>query len=68
MKYGYIFLMIISMMFGGMCFGAIKMSQDYLGLSNKSGCCSNHGGVSYCGNTGHFVCMDGTQSPSCRCK
>ena len=68
MKYGFIFLAIISIMFGGMCFGAIKMSQGYLDMSYKSGCCSRHGGVSYCGKNGYFVCADGTKSPTCRCR
>lgn len=31
------------------------------------GCCSHHGGVSYCGNSGYYICNDGTQSPSCSC-
>ncbi len=31
------------------------------------GCCSWHGGVSYCGSNGYYICNDGTQSPSCRC-
>ena len=68
MKYGFIFLAIISMMFGGVCFGAIKMGQDYMDSLYRSGCCSQHGGVAYCGNNGYFVCADGKQSPSCRCK
>ena len=34
----------------------------------RSGCCSWHGGVSYCDtNTGRYVCNDGTYSPSCGC-
>lgn len=32
------------------------------------GCCSWHGGQSYCdSNTGRWVCADGTYSPSCTC-
>jgi hypothetical protein len=32
------------------------------------GCCSYHGGVSYCdSSTGRYVCADGTYSPSCTC-
>ena len=32
------------------------------------GCCSHHGGVSYCdSSTGRYVCADGTYSPSCTC-
>ena len=34
----------------------------------RSGCCSWHGGVSYCDTTvGRYVCNDGTYSPSCGC-
>lgn len=34
----------------------------------KSGCCSYHGGVSYCDTSvGRYVCNDGTYSPSCGC-
>jgi len=33
-----------------------------------SGCCSWHGGQSYCDySTGRWVCNDGTYSPSCTC-
>src|SRR6266700_3132276 len=32
------------------------------------GCCSWHGGVSYCDSSaGRYVCNDGTYSPSCGC-
>lgn len=34
----------------------------------RSGCCSHHGGVAYCGKSGYFICNDGTQSPSCTCR
>jgi hypothetical protein len=34
----------------------------------RSGCCSHHGGVCGCnGNTGHQLCCDGKDSPSCDC-
>ena len=34
----------------------------------RSGCCSWHGGVSYCDTeVGRYVCNDGTYSPSCTC-
>lgn len=34
----------------------------------KSGCCSWHGGVSYCDTSvGRYVCRDNTYSPSCGC-
>lgn len=33
------------------------------------GCCSHHGGMAECNNqTGHQMCKDGTDSPSCSCK
>lgn len=35
--------------------------------SAKSGCCSWHGGVNYCGTNGYYICNDGSQSPSCTC-
>jgi len=31
------------------------------------GCCSWHGGQSYCASNGRWVCADGTYSPSCTC-
>ncbi len=33
----------------------------------KSGCCSHHGGVSFCGGSGYYICKDGTRSPTCTC-
>lgn len=33
----------------------------------KSGCCSWHGGVDYCGASGFFICNDGSRSPTCTC-
>jgi hypothetical protein len=36
-------------------------------VSAKSGCCSHHGGVSYCGGSGYYICNDGTQSPNFTC-
>jgi len=33
----------------------------------KSGCCSWHGGVDYCGASGYYICNDGTRSPTCTC-
>lgn len=36
-------------------------------IDNRSGCCSHHGGVAYCGESGYYICNDGTQSPSCTC-
>ena len=31
------------------------------------GCCSHHGGVSGCSNSGRQICQDGTLSPTCTC-
>lgn len=34
----------------------------------QQGCCSWHGGISYCDSSvGRYVCNDGTYSPSCGC-
>ena len=34
----------------------------------RRGCCSHHGGVCGCnGGTGHQLCCDGQDSPSCGC-
>jgi len=39
-----------------------------LNAEAKRGCCSWHGGVSYCDTSvGRYVCNDGTYSPTCRC-
>ena len=47
------------------CFAYIKSGLE---IQEQRGCCSRHGGVAYCGNSGYFICNDGTQSPSCRCR
>lgn len=36
--------------------------------NNEQGCCSYHGGVSYCQYDNHVICKDGTISPSCMCR
>lgn len=36
-------------------------------IDTRSGCCSHHGGVAYCGKNGYYICNDGTRSPSCTC-
>lgn len=36
-------------------------------ISANQGCCSWHGGITYCGENGYYICNDGTQSPSCTC-
>ena len=36
-------------------------------ISAKGGCCSRHGGVVGCSESGKQVCGDGTLSPSCTC-
>lgn len=33
----------------------------------QSGCCSHHGGVSGCSESGRQICNDGSLSPSCTC-
>ena len=33
----------------------------------KKGCCSGKGGVAYCGANGHYICNNGSPSPSCTC-
>lgn len=33
----------------------------------KRGCCSHHGGVSHCGDSGYYICNDGEESPTCTC-
>lgn len=34
----------------------------------KAGCCANHGGVASCNTkTGHQMCKDNTDSPTCMC-
>ena len=53
MKYWIAFVFISVTIYGGICFAAINMAQDYLGL-NRSGCCSSNGGVSHCGNNGYY--------------
>ncbi len=68
MKYWLVFCVFITMLFGGICYGAIVSSQEYLADAYRNGCCSSHGGIAYCGNSGYYVCKDGTRSPSCRCK
>lgn len=36
--------------------------------TSAKGCCSKHGGIAQCDkSTGHQLCKDGTQSPSCAC-
>jgi hypothetical protein len=36
-------------------------------VSAQRGCCSHHGGVAGCTNSGNQLCRDGTLSPSCTC-
>lgn len=37
-------------------------------VSAQQGCCSWHGGISYCDySTGRYVCNDGEYSPTCTC-
>lgn len=47
----------------------VAVSQNVIPQTvERSGCCSHHGGVAYCGKNGYYICRDGSQSPSCRCK
>lgn len=48
-------------------FGYAAFSINTTQGIERSGCCSHHGGVAYCGKSGYFICNDGTQSPSCKC-
>lgn len=37
-------------------------------INALQGCCSKHGGIDYCDeNIGKYICMDGTESPTCNC-
>ena len=37
-------------------------------INALQGCCSKHGGIDYCDeNIGKYICIDGTESPSCEC-
>lgn len=49
---------------------AILLAGSFTGnLAARSGCCSYHQGVAHCHEaTGYWLCRDGTDSPSCRCK
>ncbi len=47
----------------------VAVSQNVLPeTAQQRGCCSHHGGVAYCGKSGYYICNDGSQSPSCRCR
>lgn len=47
----------------------VAVSQNVIPQTvERSGCCSHHGGVAYCGKSGYYICRDGSQSPSCRCR
>lgn len=47
---------------------ALACSSDGVIQEAKSGCCSHHGGVCGCNSgTGHQLCCDGVDSPSCGC-
>lgn len=47
----------------------VAVSQNVMPqTAERSGCCSHHGGVAYCGKNGYYICRDGSQSPSCRCR
>ena len=42
-------------------------NADKILETERSGCCSWHGGVADCGYNGRVICRDGTYSPSCTC-
>ena len=52
----YIYILIVTFLF------------DLAIIHANQGCCSWHGGIDYCGKNGYYICMDGSQSPSCTCK
>lgn len=60
-------LVIVSIfvLFGGAAYSFINSGVE---INNQRGCCSHHGGVASCGSNGYFICADGLQSPTCRCK
>jgi len=39
----------------------------YVSSVSANGCCSWHGGISYCSSDGYYICNDGTKSPTCHC-
>lgn len=51
-------------LFSLMVFSFVAMAPSALA---GRGCCSWHGGQSYCASNGRWVCQDGTYSPSCTC-
>ncbi len=67
MKYGFIFILVLVISFGSTCFGAIRMSYNYLGISTPVSCCANHGGVAYRKYpSGYYVCEDSVVTMSCK--
>lgn len=50
-------------------FGAILIGYWLVSIpvAAQQGCCSHHDGISYCGSSGYYICVDGTRSPSCTC-
>ncbi len=58
------FIIISILLFSIVTVFTINTSKTYA----QRGCCSWHGGQSYCGTNGKWICKDGTESPSCSCK
>lgn len=57
MRHFYVFILIF------LVFNCFSLNAEA-----RRGCCSWHGGVAGCDvNTGHQLCRDGTDSPSCLC-
>lgn len=52
-------LVLFFFLFVFLCFPSTSEAQQ--------GCCSHHGGISYCADNGRYVCNDGTYSPTCTC-
>ena len=48
------------------CYGAIRMSYNYLNLETPNACCSYHDGVAYRDISGNYVCNDGVINYTCK--
>jgi hypothetical protein len=52
----------------GQLYSSQSCAPDSTLKEAKQGCCSHHGGVCGCNSsTGHQLCCDGKDSPSCGC-
>lgn len=66
MKKTFFTIALVGLLFG-IGYSAIQAAPTAQ-VETRSGCCSHHGGVAYCGKYGYYICNDGTQSPSCTCR